>query len=204
VTIYKAGCISAANGSNIVEGFGTRWLTYVHAGDTITIYGVDYTIDAVTDNYLLTLTAPYTGLGVDRIDYLINCFPVVPSLAQLQAEAAARVDALAGATRLNYVTIAPGQEMTYTAKLAAANAYIAAGYPADAMPYPWINTEATLTGATPTAVADSIVTMAGLWSVIGATIEGRRLATKQTISGAITSGQIDAAEQAFIVAMQSL
>jgi len=204
VEIYQAGYISATNGSNIVEGFGTRWLTYVHAGDEITIYGVDYTIDAVADNYLLTLTAPYTGLGVDRIDYLINCFPVVPSLAQLQAEAAARVDALAGATRLNYVTIAPGQEMTYTAKLADANAYIAAGYPTDASPYPWINTEATLTSSTPTAVADLIIYTAGLWGAIGATIEGRRLATKQTIAGATNSGQIDAAEQVFIMAMQSL
>lgn len=131
-------------------------------------------------------------------------FEITRPLATLQKEAVDRVDTLAGATRLNYVTITPGQEMTYTTKLADAKAYIAAGYPVDATPYVWINTEATATGTTATQVADLIVYTGGLWATVGATIEGKRQEAKKLIIAALTVTDIRITEQAFIDAMAAL
>jgi len=128
-------------------------------------------------------------------------FEITRPLSTLQSEAADRIDALSGKTRLKYVTVSPGQEMTYTAKLADAKAYIAAAYPVDATPYTWIATEATMTGATPTQVADLIVYTAGLWGAVGATIEGSRQAAKMAVNAATTVTGIRTAEQSFITAM---
>jgi len=128
-------------------------------------------------------------------------FEITRPLATLQKQAIDRVDVLAGVTRLKYVTISPGQEMTYTAKLADAKAYIAAGYPVNAAPYPWIAIEATSTGTTPAQVADLIVYTAGLWSTVGATIEGKRQEAKKLIAASLTVTDIRTAEQAFIAAM---
>lgn len=130
-------------------------------------------------------------------------FEITRPLATLQKEAIDRVDSLSGLTRLKYVTISPGQEMTYTAKLADAKAYVDAGYP-DAIPYPWINAEALATNTTPTQVADLIIYTAGLWSTVGATIEGKRQEVKKLITAALTVTDIRIAEQVFIDAMAAL
>ena len=128
-------------------------------------------------------------------------FEITRPLATLQKQAIDRVDVLAGVTRLKYVTISPGQEMTYTAKLADAKAYIAAGYPVNATPYPWIAIEATSTGTTPAQVADLIVYTASLWSTVGATIEGKRQEAKKLIAAALAVTDIRTTEQAFIATM---
>lgn len=131
---------------------------------------------------------------------------VAPSdyMSRLSADSAAHIDVLAGQTRLKYITTSPGQEATYTAKLADAKAYIAANYPADATSFVWINTEATATGATPQQVADLIVYTAGLWAQVGAQIEGARQAAKQAINNAGNAADIYTAEQAFKSAMALL
>jgi hypothetical protein len=131
-------------------------------------------------------------------------FIITRPLATLKSDAVIRVDALAGKTRLKYVTASPGQEMTYTAKLADAKAYISAGYPLDTTPYIWIATEAAMTGATPAQVADLVVYTAGLWGQVGAAIEGKRQETKRAIAAALTVTDIRFAEQAFIAAMSTL
>lgn len=123
-------------------------------------------------------------------------------LEQLQAEALARVDTLAGAVRKRYITSAPGQEATYTAKLADAKAYKAAGNPADAAPFVWIKSEAEATGATPAATADMIIATAEQWTAIGSAIEAARQAAKQTIKNAGNAGQIRTAEQNFKTAIE--
>lgn len=179
---YQAGHIKLTNASDIVEGFGTAWNNYSRAGDTLIVGNNTYLIAEVMDNHLMRLSAPYAGESVNGVKYLIERQPVVETLAELRARIEREVDAIAGETRLRFVSVSPGQEMTYTAKLEDARAYIAAGYPADASPFIWINAEAEATGATPTQVADLIVYTAGVWSTIGAQIEGHRQATKQIIT----------------------
>jgi hypothetical protein len=131
-------------------------------------------------------------------------FSIDRPLTTLQAEAAARVDVLSGETRLRFITDSPGQEATYTAKLADAKAYIAAGYPTITTPYVWITTEAAATGVTVTYVADYIVYTAGLWAAVGATIEGARQAAKIAINSAPSVTAIRSAETTFSNLMATL
>ncbi len=122
----------------------------------------------------------------------------------LKSEISARVDKLAGETRLKYITTSPGQEATYTAKLQDAKAYIADGYPTDSTPFVWIHAEAAATGTTAQQVADLIVYTAGLWSQVGAQIEGARQEAKIKGRDATTAAELYAAEQAFKAAMAAL
>jgi hypothetical protein len=125
-------------------------------------------------------------------------------LNALKTEAQARVDELAGQTRLKYISTSPGQDATYTAKLRDAEAYIAADYPTDASGYKWIGAEAAHTQMTPAQVADRIIASANLWVTIGAEIEGARQAAKVAIKAAATASDIRTAEQLFASAVQDL
>jgi hypothetical protein len=118
-------------------------------------------------------------------------------LERLKAEAEKRVDALAGQVRLKYISSSPGQDATYALKLKDAEAYIAAGYPAEATDYKWIAAEAAHTQMTPAQVADRIIASANLWVTIGAEIEGARQAAKVAIKAAATASDIRTAEQLF-------
>ncbi len=61
----SAGTVSTAAASAVVTGAGTSFTTLFKAGDTITISGVDYTVQSVTDATHLTLTTiPATVAGV--------------------------------------------------------------------------------------------------------------------------------------------
>jgi hypothetical protein len=198
--IYEAGAINAANGSNQIEGFGTRWLSYTKPGDTLIIGENSYSIALINDNNLLTLDSEFTGDSILLGRYRIESAPVIESLDAIRARVATEVDARAGATRLKFITVSPGQEATYIAKLDDAKAFVAAGYPEDASAFIWISAEAAATGATPTQVADLIIYTAGLWSQVGAAIEGARQAAKIAISAG-NEAQIYAAQEAFKATM---
>lgn len=122
---------------------------------------------------------------------------VTKPLDELKLAAAIRIDNIAGETRLKYITEVPGQNATYTAKLEDAKLFVAAGYPADATPYVWVNMEATKTGLSATVVADRIIYTANLWATVGAQIEGERIAAKSVISSATTVLDIYNAEEVF-------
>lgn len=101
--------------------------------------------------------------------------------------AAEEIDAAAGRARSRYLTTVPGQEATYTAKYAQAQAYIAAAYPADTTPYPWVAQEASRTGMTPAQAADRIKITGDAWAnVIGPAIEGLRIGGKDGLEARLT------------------
>ncbi|UOA07769.1 hypothetical protein [Methylobacter sp. S3L5C] len=173
-------------------------------GDCLSYFGNTVGIDFYENEYLFN-GDNYINYRYDLATFSIVLKPVEPiPIAILQAESADRIDALAGMTRLKYITVSAGQDITYTAKLADAKAYIAAGYPADAAPYTWVNAEALATGTTATVVANLINYMANLWGQVGAAIESQRIAAKNKVSAALTDGDIQAAEQVFIGAMAAL
>ena len=101
-------------------------------------------------------------------------------------EEKAKIDDAAGAKRREYLTVEPGQEMTYLKKAEDAQAYIDAGYPGDASPYPWVDAEATARSLTPTQVADDIKAQHDAWEVVGIAIEAIRIAAKKNIDAAST------------------
>jgi len=101
--------------------------------------------------------------------------------------AAGEIDAAAGRARSRYLTTVPGQEATYTAKYAQAQAYISAGYPADASPYPWIAQESMRSGLTPPQAADRIKATGDAWAnIIGPAIEGLRIGGKDALAALLT------------------
>jgi hypothetical protein len=131
-------------------------------------------------------------------------FLITKPLPNQQAEAIITIDTLAGEKRLQYITNIPGQEVTYTAKLKDAQAFILAGYPSDVTPYPWIEAEATATGATAIQVADLIVLTAQTWTDVGSKIEGARQAAKIAVNNATSVTNIRTALATFTTYLSTL
>ena len=102
-----------------------------------------------------------------------------------KTEAMDLIDIKCGAARAAYITSAPGQEITYMLKERDARAYLEAGSPYDATPYPLIYSEAQATETTPHNAAQIIVQMAQQWQMIAAAIEGKRIYWKRQISGSL-------------------
>ncbi len=110
----------------------------------------------------------------------------IPTLSDVITESLQMIDASAGKTRYKYITSVPGQDATYRAKRQDAEAYKAAGYPADATPYPWVSAEATATGNTPQVAADNILATVAAWTTKGSQIEGERIKGKTAVKLAAT------------------
>ena len=68
--VAGAGTVSATNGSTAVVGSGTTF-TNLQNGDRISIAGVTYTVNTVTDNTHLNLTANYTGITGAGLSYKV-------------------------------------------------------------------------------------------------------------------------------------
>lgn len=116
-----------------------------------------------------------------------------------------QIDAEAGKARAKYITTTPGQSETYTAKYQQAIDYIAAGYPADTGPYPWIAHESTTTGLTPTQTANRIKATGDAWvNVLGPTIEGLRVGGKDRLAGCATVADVLTSARASVAALQAV
>jgi hypothetical protein len=93
-----------------------------------------------------------------------------------------QIDASAGKARARYLTVAPGQEATYSAKYADAKSFL--GWDGTPPPelHPWVTQEATRTGSTPEATATLIKNLGDYWNfVIGPNIESVRLEAKNRL-----------------------
>ncbi len=104
-------------------------------------------------------------------------------LAEVQTEAAARINREAGATRALYVTVATGQEGTYTAKEREARAYAMDPAP-DPVRYPYLSAEAAFTHSPIAAIAALILATADAWTAVNAEIEGRRRGALEAVKTA--------------------
>lgn len=111
-----------------------------------------------------------------------------------EARNAARVqiDAAAGRARSRYITITPGQDATYQAKYADAQAFVRADYPEDKLnQYPWVQGEAQATGTTGRVAADAIKTVGDPWNnIIGPAIEKLRIEGKTRLAGIESIGEV--------------
>jgi hypothetical protein len=102
------------------------------------------------------------------------------------------IDQSAGAARARYITVTQGQDATYQAKYAEAQAFARAGYPDDQIDqYPWVREEAAATRVTPRAAADEIKANGDPWNmVLGPKIEGLRIGGKTELPGLNTISSI--------------
>jgi len=71
---YRTGTIALTNGSNVVTGVGTSWLSQATPNDLLvrTGEGVVYTIAGVSSDTSLTLTANYGGTTGAGLGYVIH------------------------------------------------------------------------------------------------------------------------------------
>ncbi|MGN2393257.1 hypothetical protein ACTFO6_17425, partial [Pelomicrobium sp. G1] len=97
-----------------------------------------------------------------------------------------------------------GQEGVYLLKAAQAEAYRAAGYPADASPWPLIALEAEARAMTPRVLADEVLWLRDAWTAKAAAIEAARLAGKRAVSEALHPGEVAAARDAAIATLSAL
>lgn len=126
-------------------------------------------------------------------------FDLGPTLAELRAQMAAKVDAEAEAARLRFITPGSGQAMEYQATEAEAEAYLAASAAPGGIPvgatWPWLEAERVARGGAPTllALAEEIIALRDAWVVAGSQIKTLRRAAKIAIEAATTPTAIRAA-----------
>ena len=118
----------------------------------------------------------------------------------------ARIDTAAGRARQRYITTSPGQDATYTVKYAESLNYIAAGYPSDLSPYPFIAGESQPnTWMTPTQAATRIATIGGYWrEVIGPAVEAARINGKDALDSLTDPAAIDAHVAAVVANLDAI
>mgnify|MGYP001171571220 CR=1 FL=1 len=128
------------------------------------------------------------------------------AVSNARTRGAATIDAAAGRARSRYITTVPGQDATYTVKYAEALDYIAAGYPSDLSPYPFIAGESQPNAwMTPTQAATRIATLGGYWrEVVGPAIEGARINGKDALDSLTDPAAIDAHVAAVVANLDAI
>lgn len=129
-------------------------------------------------------------------------------LADVRAEALAAIDAHAGVVRSRYLTLIPGQEMTYQRKTEQARAYLALDAAARAAAghadFPLLLPEAAAVGADPAPLAALIIAREDAWLQIGGQIEAARVGGKADVSSRRLVHTIADARAAAIAALNAL
>jgi hypothetical protein len=94
-----------------------------------------------------------------------------------------QIDQAAGDARAKYLTVAQGQDATYTAKYQDACAFRVASYlPTDGTGFPWVMQEAAGLGISAQAAATNILTPGDVWNLTkGPQIEGLRIGGKAAL-----------------------
>lgn len=96
--------------------------------------------------------------------------------AAVRDAAVAAINRRAGEVRVLFATDIPAQQMIYQAKEAEARRYVAASpEPATLDGYPWLAAEVGITAPTAMELAMLWLSMAGMWTVIGTSIEQIRM-----------------------------
>lgn len=146
--------------------------------------------DIATGNVLRTGTCPpeMVQLQAGAGEGVIEASPGVVAVAEVNLEPVrqqtyGKIDDQAEAVRAKFITIGSGQAMTYHRKETEARAFDAATDPV-ATDYPFLNAEATATGIAIADVAAAVLAQTNAWVVIGAKIEGARMAAKKAVAAA--------------------
>lgn len=127
----------------------------------------------------------------------INTGNTGANLAALKVTLKSRVDAAAETERGRYITVGPGQAMTYLQKSDEAARYLSSTDP-DPSTYPMLSAEIGITAPDLAGVA-AVVNGAFLqWQMIGAAIEAARLGAKKAIDDATSAKAANAAADAVV------
>jgi hypothetical protein len=135
--------------------------------------------------------------------------PSPEELASRKASLKSRLDEIAEAERLKYVTPGAGQAMEYQQAAAEAEALLTAiavdpDYEPLPETYPMLAASIGIDGGTLAEVAATVSTMHGQWRQIGSAIRAARLAGKAAIDAAETAEDAQAAFDAVVWPAESL
>jgi hypothetical protein len=131
--------------------------------------------------------------------------PQIVDLNAIKDSSSMLVDNTAGEVRKKFITSAPGQELTYQEKAEQAADFAAANYPTGQIAnYPFIQVEVNVTGLSPQAAADGILSRRTLWIQKGALIEEARLIGKRDINIATDVAGITTALNTAITTLNSI
>lgn len=103
----------------------------------------------------------------------------------------AAINDAAGKSRSKFITVIPGQEMTYAEKEREATAYQQDPAP-DPSNYPMLAAEALSTGRAIADVVTEVLALAEQWRALGAQIEGIRRGAIVRVQQATTTAEVDA------------
>lgn len=162
-------CASMMNNYHAVQWLGSEGYIETRTGDNIKIANLD----------------SFQSL-IDAAQAVFAAEDAPPSLEQQRATALALVDSQAGWARGQFITVIPGQEMTYLEKVRQAQAF----QQDPQGNYPLLAGEVGITADDQAAVAAVILGRYATWQVIGAAIEQQRLGAKRDIAAAADSDAI--------------
>lgn len=114
------------------------------------------------------------------------------------------IDEAAGNARKKYITDVPGQAATYLLKAQHADAYKAAGYPADTTNFPMVVAEMSATGMAAIEAANYIIGTRDQWVMLAAEIEKQRRAGKIAVGSAAGETEITAASNTAVAALKAI
>lgn len=171
----------------------------------------EYIVDGVPQSQRIeSLDAYQEVIRVWHDTHAAATAPALSTLEDAQAAAIAAIDAAAAAARARYITVTAGQDATYIAKAAQAEAYKSAGYPADLSGYGYIEAELARLGLDPTsasdrqAACDNILQIRADWLALDALIERARLVGKARVKEATDHSAIEAAQAAARSALDAI
>lgn len=167
-----------------------------------------YTLEGKTyPDHLVTETVGVITTTLDVSD--LGCWQVVEgelvkvNIEPIREEALAHVNEVMRNARLQFITPLPAQEMIYLRKESEARAYIEDPAP-DLLNYPLIAAETGTTAPDAWSVAQIWLNMSYLWVTAAAALEPTRLAAVAALDAATTEIEIQAALDAFNLAMSVL
>lgn len=124
------------------------------------------------------------------------------SLASVQAQLCASIDAMADAAYVTIGSPSPGRLAEYQQASNDAQAFKAAGYPAADVP-PTVACWVTASGMTPEAAADNIISTASAWISVLQNIRAARLIGKKNVNTATNTTDAQAAANNAMAQIQS-
>jgi hypothetical protein len=124
------------------------------------------------------------GYTAGEVEWIDGAF--VDNLAPLTAQLLARIDAETGEFRKRFITVGPGQEMTYVHKGNEAKAFLADPNP-DPANYPMLKAEADATERPIAALAADVAQAALFWTLLGSASEAARIGAKRAVEAAATA-----------------
>jgi len=140
-----------------------------------------------------------------RVPAVLIPEPTPEELLTLKAAASQEIDAKAGEIRSIYITVSPGQEVTYQIKEAQCEAFKSTGYPeAEIASYPMVNAEATTQGVTGQVACDIILAQRDQWVQLAAQIELYRRSGKIAVAAAQDKADMDTARETALAALEAL